>query len=115
MGIDACIYVKTKDGKEPVFCDSLPNECALVDADVFAPDGATHEIDQNYRYYSQGYERGSWPRIAHILMMCFASENIEEIWYFGDTHNESKITRAEVNELNAHYMSVGNRPYSNKT
>lgn len=68
MGVDACIYFKTRNGDEPTLCDSLPYGCSMVDAKEWAPDGATHEIDQCWRYYGPGYERGPWPSIAAVLM-----------------------------------------------
>lgn len=112
MGIDACIYVKTNNEKEPKLCDSLPDDCSIVAADEYAVDGATHEIEQSYRYYGVGYERGCWPRIAHVLMALCACENVETVWYFGDTiESDEPFTSERIHELNTHYMSVGDRPY----
>ena len=39
MGVDACIYLKTRNGDEPTLCDSLPQGCSMVDAKEWAPDG----------------------------------------------------------------------------
>ena len=112
MGIDACIYVRTRDGAEPALVDSLPNECSVIPALEWAVNGATHEIDQCWRYYVSGYERGPWPRIAAVLMALFASPNVEHVWYFGDCGDEGEpITPEQVMEICAHYMRVGDRPY----
>lgn len=114
MGIDACIYVKTSDGKEPEFCDSLPSGCSIVVADEFAIEGATHEIENTWRYYGDGYERGCWPAIAHVLMALHACKNVDTdaVWYFGDTHgSDDPFTPERIHEMNAHYMRVGDRPY----
>lgn len=112
MGIDACIYVKTKDGKDPEFCDSLPDGCSVVAANEYAIDGATHEINNPFRYYGGRYERGCWPAIAHVLMALHACKNVETVWYFGDTHDDNApFTPEMIHELNAHYMRVGGRPY----
>lgn len=112
MGIDACIYVKTRDGKEPELVDSLPRDCSVQVQAEWAVEGATHEIHQCWRYYGPGYERGPWPRIAAVLMSLFACSNVEHVWYFGDCGDEGEpITPAQVMEICAHYMRVGDRPY----
>ena len=114
MGVDACFYVKTRDGNEPDMCDSLPTGCRLVPADKLAPAGATHEVDQLWRYYGPGYERGPWPIIAGVLMALHASLNVETVWYFGDSvDGDNPFTPQRVHEFNAHYMAVGDRPYRN--
>lgn len=112
MGIDACIYVKTRDGQEPHLCDSLPNDCTVIAAQEWASAGATHEVDQCWRYYGPGYERGPWPRIAAALMALHASPNVETVWYFGDCNDFGEpFTPERVHEFNAHYMKEGDRPY----
>jgi len=112
MGVDACIYCKTKDGKAPDLCDSLPIGATIIPANECAPEGATHEIDQSWRYYGPGYARGPWPRIAAILMSLFACENIETVWYFGDCYDTDKpFTPDRVHEYNSYYMANGDRPY----
>lgn len=113
MGIDACIYVKTSDGQEPAVCDSLPPGCRVVATAFF--ERATHEIDQRFRYYGPGYERGPWPSIAAVLMALYAAPNVEAVWYFGDCHDEDEpFTREQVLEFSEHYMTVGDRPYRNR-
>jgi hypothetical protein len=112
MGIDACIYVKTKDGKEPDLCDELPNGFAVFKAGEWGPDGATHEIDQSCRYYGPGYERGPWPLLAAALMALHAAHNVEAVWYFGDsTEGALPISKEKIIEISAHYMTEGDRPY----
>jgi len=112
MGVDTCIYVRTRDGKEPELVDSLPNECSVREVREWSVENATHEIEQCWRYYGPGYERGPWPRIAAVLMALFASPNVEHVWYFGDCSDEGEpITPEQVMEICAHYMRVGDRPY----
>ena len=112
MGVNACIYVKTRDGQEPDLCDSLPNECKVITAPEWACDGATHEVDQPWRYYGPGYERGPWPRIAGVLMALHAAPNVETVWYFGDcSDGDEPFTPERVQEFIAHYMQEGDRPY----
>ena len=112
MGVDACIYVRTRDGNEPELCDSLPSGCAVQAARAWACEGATHEIDQCWRYYGPGYERGPWPSIAAVLMALHASPNVETVWYFGDcSDGDGPFTPERVNEFSAHYMAEGDRPY----
>lgn len=111
MGIDACIFVRTRDGLEPELCDSLPPECRLIVADKHGPEGATHEVDQCWRYYGPGYERGPWPRLAHVLMALHAARNVEAVWYFGDSGDHgAPFTPQRVAEFNEHYMREGDRP-----
>ena len=113
MGINACIYVKTSDGQEPNTCDSLPLGCSVIATEFF--EGATHEIDQRFRYYGHGYERGPWPSIAAVLMALHAAPNVETVWYFGDcVDGDEPFTRESVLEFSMHYMTVGDRPYRNR-
>ena len=112
MGVDAYIYLKTRNGEEPTLCDSLPQGCSMVDAKKWAPEGATHEIDQCWRYYGPGYERGPWPSIAAVLMALHASPDVETVWYFGDcSDGDEPFTPQRVHEFSAHYMTEGDRPY----
>lgn len=111
MGVDACIYFKTRDGEEPALCNSLPLGCEIRKAGEWAYDGATHEVDQCWRYYGPGYERGPWPSIAAVLMELHASPDVETVWYFGDCNDSDEpFTPQRVQEFNAHYMAEGNRP-----
>jgi len=112
MGIDACIYFKTFSGGEPTLCDPLPESCSISLADSWACEGSTHQIDQCWRYYGPGYERGPWPRIAAVLMALHASKDVEAVWYFGDCSEEDEpFTPQRVQEFSAHYMANGDRPY----
>lgn len=115
MGIDACIYFKSTDGREPELCDSLPNGAAIIAADEWAQEGATHAIDVPWRYYSPGYERGPWPMICAVLMALHACANVETVWYFGDcSESDAPFTPERVQEYSAHYMANGDRPYRRK-
>lgn len=112
MGIDALIYCKTKDGKDPELCNSLPSGAEIAACGEWAPTGATHEIAQCWRYYSKGYERGPWPNIAAVLMALHACANVEAVWYFGDcSETDEPFTPQMVQEYSAHYMANGDRPY----
>ena len=115
MGIDACIYIKTGNGEEPELCDSLPDGCMIKPTKDNPPEGATHEITQNWRYYGPGYERGPWPSIAAVLMALHACSNVVTVWYFGDcVDNDEPFTPQRVHEFSAYYMGVGDRPYRAK-
>jgi len=108
MGIDACIYCKTNDGKEPKLCDSLPNGATMIASGEWGPEGATHEVCVPWRYYSPGYERGPWPNTAAVLMALHACKNVEIVWYFGDCSDvDAPFTPERVQEYNAHYMANG--------
>ena len=115
MGIDTRIYCKTTDGNEPALCDSLPNGADIIAASGWGPDGATHEIDQAWRYYAPGYERGPWPSIAAVLMALHAAPNVATVWYFGDcSEGDKPFTPERVHEYSAHYTANGDRPYRNR-
>ena len=112
MGMNACIYCKTTDGEKPALCDKLPEGADIIDVGEWYPDGATHEIDQCWRYYGPGYARGPWPIISATLMALYSCENVAEVWYFGDGSSiESKFTKDQVHEYNTYYMENGDRPY----
>lgn len=112
MGVNACIYFKTRNGEYPELCDSLPQGCDIIKAVGLACEGATHEVDQCWRYYGPGYERGPWPNIAAVLMALYASHDVETVWYFGDCKDgDEPFTPQRVQEFCAHYMAEGDRPY----
>lgn len=112
MGVDACIYVKTSDGAEPKLCYSMPEGAAIIRAEGLAIEGSTHEVEQRWRYYGPGYERGSWPRIAAVLLALMAGENVETVWYFGDcSDGDEPFTRERLEQYNKHYIENGDRPY----
>lgn len=113
MGVDSRILIKTRNGNEPNLCDVLPAGCSLIKTDDDVCEGATHEVEQSWRYYGPGYERGPWPMIAAVLMVMHASEDVETVWYFGDNHEgDAPFTPERVHEFSAHYMRVGDRPYN---
>jgi hypothetical protein len=116
MGVDACIYFKTRDGFEPPGLGTLglgtllPSKCPIIAAVDDFVESATHEIDQNWRYYGPGYERGPWPIIAAVLMALHASHDVETVWYFGDCFGEDgPFTPQQVLAFTAHYMATGRR------
>lgn len=112
MGIDACIYFKTRNGEEPMLCDNLPTGAVITQSGKEAIEGATHEVDQQWRYYGPQYERGPWPQIASVLMALHASADVETVWYFGDCSDcDEPFTPERVTEFSKHYMEHGDRPY----
>ena len=112
MGVDACIYFKTRTGKEPELYDSLPESAKIIDAEEWAQKGSTHEVDQVWRYYGPGYERGPWPRIAAVLLTLMASEDVETVWYYGDCKDgDEPFTPERLEQYNKHYIENADRPY----
>jgi hypothetical protein len=110
MGADACIYFKTRTGDDPKLCDALPEGCSIAGTDGCV-DGATHEVENPWRYCGPGYEKGPWPSIAAVLTILHKSQDVETVWYFGDTHKPAgPITPQQVQEFSAHYMANGNLP-----
>lgn len=110
MGIDTCIYVKTKDGEEPEVRFSLPLHCTCVAATGREPESATHEIITPWRYWAYDYDRGPWPHIAAVLMLLFAAPNVETVWYFGDSFDTVEpFTKDDVLEFSRLYME-GQQP-----
>ena len=112
VGIDACVYFKTASGHEPDLSDPLPRCCDIVKAHRSELEGATHRIENNWRYYGPGCERGNWPEIAAALMVLHACADIETVWYFGDNLDSADpFTPEDVATISMHYMMVGHRPY----
>lgn len=107
MGLDACIYVKTRDRAEPKLRHKLPDGATIVGADEWAPEGSTHEVVQLWRYYGPGCERGPWPLIAAVLLALMASENVETVWYFGDSlGGDDPFTQERLEQYNRHYITL---------
>lgn len=112
MGIDAQIYLKA-DNDAPEFEWPLPNGYTLQPADPErAPTGATHEVYTLSRYYGPGYERGPWPDLCAVLMLLHACPSVQTVWYGGDnTDDAPECPPTRVQELAAHFMTYGCRPY----
>jgi len=115
MGVDVCLYYESADGKYPdlIWLPEAWNICEAGEDDH----PATHEINADLsRYYGPGYERGPWPMICGVIMSLMASSNVKRVWYFGD-HSymdqcaNDHLTIEKVNEISAHYMANGDRPY----
>jgi hypothetical protein len=116
MGLDACIYAKTTDTKEPVLIDPLPDGCKIFEVDerYDLKDVVTHEIGQSWRYYSTTYERGPWPEIKQVLLALFASPNVEKVIYCSDgvdVDGAEPFTLEQVEEFSRHYEENGHEPY----
>lgn len=72
-----------------------------------APGAATWEQHEDFlgRYYSEGYERGNWPKICSRLMTLL-SEGYA-VKYFGDDQEFDQVpllTPQRVCELSLHFM-----------
>lgn len=112
MGIDTCIDFRIREG-----CQApdlwLPDGLKILAAPEWCAEGATHEVDNGWRYYGDGYERGPWPLIAGVLMMLLAHEAVGTVWYYGDCHESpnAPFTLADLFDLTAHYVANGERPY----
>jgi hypothetical protein len=112
MGVDACIYFKTKTGDGPKLYNVLPAGAKIVKAQEWGQEGSTHEVEQRWRYYGPGYERGPWPLIAATLMSLMASEDVETVWYYGDcSDGDEAFTTERMEQYNRHYIKNGDRPY----
>ena len=112
MGLDTVILFKAKDGFN--FENELPPGFTVQSIPDHLSEEypeATHELDTNYRYYGDGYERGPWPRIGAALMILFASMGIEKVWYGSDCTGPQEIQPEDVNKISLHYMLNGERPY----
>ncbi len=109
MGIDTRIYCKTRDGEAPALNDVLPGVEA-VDPRFYYPEGATHEVDNPWRYYDEYNPRGPWPKISATLAVLLAAPNVETVWYIPDVgadqgRRERPITAERVRELDKHYAA----------
>lgn len=112
MGIDACIYFKTRTGEVPKLYDELPSGTTIIEAQEWAQEGSTHEVAQPWRYYGPEYERGPWPKIAAVLLTLMASEDVETVWYYGDCEDlDDPFTLSRLEQYNKHYVENGTRPY----
>lgn len=119
MGVDTCIYFRASaDFSEDRLERPLPKIFSIrplpdyLTADY--PD-ATHELDTCARFYGEGYERGPWPDISAALMILFASDGVERVWYGGDCTDQIAETKPEdVLRISAHFMANGHRPYGGR-
>ena len=120
MGLDAQIFFRVRNGAE-----FLPNpfgpDGRIVPVDPkypeSYPEGATHELATDFRYYSDGYERGNWRLLGGMLMYLHSREEVEKVWYGSDCGDDSQTPECppeRVLELSAHYMKHGHRPYEAK-
>ena len=115
MGLDTTIYFRAKPGFDVEKFDCyLPGGFEMKPIPDYCADeypDATHELDCGHRYYGEGYERGPWPHIAAALMILFASEGVERVWYGSDCSGPSEIKPEDVLKTSAYYMANGRRPY----
>lgn len=113
MGIDTCICFKAVGDTTDTWF-GMPQGCTLrpeVSGDEKEV-GATHQLDNPWRFYGEDYERGPWPSIAAALMTLMACPGIEKIWYYGDCDDQPvELTETRLIRLTRHYILNGNRPY----
>jgi hypothetical protein len=115
MGIDACIYVKMRDGvTEPRLEQPLPDGFKLKPKPEWGMEGSTHEVDNFARFYGPGYARGPWPTLSAALMLLLNSPDIETVWYCGDSggeETEEPWTAEKQAEYTAYFIAHGCREY----
>jgi hypothetical protein len=115
MGLDTTIYFRARDDFSSNALENyMPNGFDVTKIPDYCHDDypdATHELDTCHRYYGEGYERGPWPHIAAALMILFATEGVERVWYGSDCEGPSEIKPEDVLKTCAHYMAKGCRPY----
>lgn len=115
MGIDACIYVKMRDGvTEPRLEQPLPKGFELKPNPGWGLEGATHEVHNYARFYGPGYARGPWPDLSAALMLLLNSPDIETVWYGGDSggeETEEPWTAEKQAEYTAYFITHGCREY----
>lgn len=100
MGIDACVYVKTKDGQPPGISVGFSED--------YEPGWFDVGGEKLQRYYSETYPRGHWPTICAVLLDCLASPCVEVVKYCGDhvsIEDVEPITLDRVFELSRHWVS----------
>ena len=85
MGIDAVVTFDTKSGEAPdhawVFFERRKSTTGV---------GGRFVVDMGgQRFWSPGYRRGNWPKIAAVLLELMADPNISDVWYHGDSGGQS--------------------------
>lgn len=109
MGIDAKIFIKTKNGKHPDlgiwFLDPIEEN-----TEEFLPE-ANYQVSITDRFYDESYARGPWPKICGILLDLFSDLDVEKVWYFGDYEDPKEFKPEDLLKLCEFYMKNGNRPY----
>lgn len=115
MGINACIYVKLRDGvTEPRLEQDLPQGFRLEPNPECGIEGATHEVENGERFYGPGYARGPWPTLSAVLMLLLNSPDVETVWYCGDSggeETEEAWTVGKQAEYTAYFVQHGRREY----
>lgn len=115
MGIDACIYVKLRDGVTgPRLEQELPQGFGLKPSSEWCMEGATHEVDNSVRFYGPDYARGPWPTLSAALMLLLNSPDVETVWYCGDSggeETEEPWTLEKLAEYTAYFVAHGRREY----
>lgn len=119
MGVDAKIFVHTTDGKLPKLDFALPDGVSFRRpsdhwsdrVDLFDP-RPTFEVDNMWRYYEVGYERGPWPDIAAVIMHLLAAANVDVVWYDGDSSRDLRRVDADrLRDITEWWLESGTRPY----
>lgn len=114
MGVDAMIFVRTRDGMIPE--DVHKVDFSPVDPPEYGPrpKEAQFRVDYGGRMYRPGYERGHWPGIAALLLELLVCENVKSVWYFGDDRENldelgAPIDVEYINRMNEHFVENGYR------
>lgn len=115
MGLDTTIYFRanaefTEDKLEhylPVGFTVVP----MPRYDLAMYPYATHELHTGHRYYGEGYPRGPWPHICAALMILFATESVERVWYGSDCSGPEEIRPADIIRISLYYMGNGRGCY----
>ena len=115
MGIDACIYVKLREGvTEPRLEQELPQGFRLKPNPEWGMKSATHEVDSCVRFYGPGYARGPWPTLSAALMLLLNSPDVETVWYCEDSGGAETAepwTAEKQAEYTAYFVAHGRREY----
>jgi hypothetical protein len=105
MGLDAYIFVKVKEEEHPDLYD-WPR-IILVPSDSGCertPIGATHQLDNSYRYWSGDSPRGPCPEIVATLMALKHNPTIEAVWYGHDCDFHALVTTDVILDLVRDYL-----------
>lgn len=103
MGVDACIYVKIKEGC--TFDSSyLDGTVSLI---KYYPGCNIYDVECYQRYYDENSGRGYWPIICKHLVALLGDSDVESVYYFPDSiaFDEAKVfTVEDLNKINIEYV-----------
>ena len=113
MGIDCKIAFVSLEDELDIY---LPGGCEIVKSAQYYKDevdqSVTHVIENPWRYYGIGYERGPWPEISNVLLRLDECKEVGSIWYGGDSGGFYRLVdRYYVAMLTIHHMTYKEKPY----